>query len=227
MDIDELRRRLEARLKAGSVPEVCSGGSLKSNNDEEVPYEVAMGWDLLAAHDCDQLWRVFNLELLAYVQENFSGEEQNKVLATLSLEDFNWEWQKKSMLLKTDEYVWFFLKAEGVPQAACLIHHPKHSQIDQSDIFYIEFIAVAPWNRDNPYKGRRFRGLGRILVDAALDHSVNTLGLVHGFSLHSLPKAEPFYKALGMQPFPAADKDTLAYYEMPRETAKGLLEASL
>jgi hypothetical protein len=44
--------------------------------------------------------------------------------------------------------------------------------------------------------------------------------------LHSLPKAKAYYEKIGMIYFSHMDKGILSYYEMPRDKAKELAEAS-
>ena len=80
----------------------------------------------------------------------------------------------------------------------CLIYHPKASVLDPGDIFYVKFVAVAPWNRTCDLRPREFRGLGEIILRAAQRFAVNELKLRPGFCLHSLPKAEGFYTKLKM-----------------------------
>ena len=82
--------------------------------------------------------------------------------------------------------------ADSKPQGACLIFHPKDSIIDSGDIFYIEFLAVAPWNIDNPRAKREFKGIGSLIIKCILNFAVNTLQLKPGFSLRSLPQAKGY-----------------------------------
>jgi hypothetical protein len=123
-----------------------------------------------------------------------------------------------------DEYRWFFMIAEGYPQAACLTYHPKPSAIDGKGIFYIEYVAVAPWNRENPMCKRSFKGVGKVMVNEINTYANAHLGLRPGFSLHALPKAIGFYESIGMERFPAFDKNGLPYFEMP---APGDMSAKL
>ena len=120
----------------------------------------------------------------------------------------------------------FFIFSNDKPQGACLIYHPKDSIIDSENIFYIEFVAVAPWNRDNPMVERKFKGIGSAIIVCVLDFAIKTLGLKPGFSLHSLPQAIGYYKKIGMENYPERDKPNLAYFEMPRAKAAKMLGAA-
>lgn len=112
------------------------------------------------------------------------------------------------------------------PQGACVFFHPKDSIIDSENIFYIEYVAVAPWNRKTPVTKREFKGVGTILITCALNYAVNELGLQYGFSLHSLPQAKNYYEKIGMINFPERDKDKLVYFEMPRDKSTEILRVS-
>jgi hypothetical protein len=227
IELEELRKQLTSgKINITDTSSVIKKGIINNQQGESFNYEVTHGWNVIEAMNCDTKWGKFNLELFEFIRDqNYSEEELTEVLSKLSIEDNHWDWFAKSMVHRQDEYEWFFLTANGSPQGACVIYHPKTSVIDEENIFYIEYVAAAPWNRDNPYKEKSFSGIGSILINCALDYSVNTLGLVHGFSLHSLPKAKPYYEKIGMITFSDLDKGTLAYYEMPRKMAKDMVEA--
>jgi len=137
------------------------------------------------------------------------------MVQSLQLEDAHWRWGKKAVSFYSPEYTWFFLDIGDVAQAACLTYHPKPSAIDGEKIYYIEYIAVAPWNRPNPI-GRRYIGLGRVLVAEVNKYMKSGgFGIRPGFGLHSLPGAEGFYRKIGMMAYSTLDKDGLTYFEMP------------
>lgn len=191
-------------------------GQLLRFDGMDVAYSIHGGWNIQLANACDDLWGDFNIQLLEYLAtQSQAGVDMTQIMEDVQLDDAHWRWLAKSVHYMTDEYRWFFLMAEDVPQGACLIYFPKDSAIDGQSIFYIEYIATAPWNRQNPISPKRFRGVGTILVDFAKGYGVHQLGLRLGYCLHALPKAVPFYESLGMLAFPAKDKDDLPYYEMP------------
>lgn len=144
------------------------------------------------------------------------------------LADFGWRWLDKAMVLNTDEYHWFFLKAEERIQAVCIIFHPKESRLDGERIFYIDYVASAYWNRDRPRHAKQFGSVGRLLIAHASHFAINTLGYRPGFSLHSLPTAENYYKGLGMIEYEAdVAKENLRYYEAPPPLADQLAREAL
>ena len=228
MDIDELRQQLASgKLKITDKSSVIKTGKLTRHSEGVVDFEISHGWSPISAMSCDKMWGAFNIEMLEDIRNQKHPEETlNKILDELHIEDYHWDWFAKSLYCNKDEYEWFFLHADEKIQGACLIYHPKPSEIDTQEIFYIEYVAVAPWNRKNPYKVKEFSGVGTHLILCALGYAVNSLGLTHGFSLLSLPKASAYYQKIGMINFKAKDESPLSYFEMPRETAKDLLGAA-
>ncbi len=225
MDIEELRRQINSGELMLTESVTCiETGNVTNNVGEPVKYEINHGWDILSANSCDRQWHLFNIELFEYIEEQgYSEEELDSVLSGIQIHDLHWDWFKKSYVYSGDEYEWFYMFANGTPQGACLIYHPKDSIIDSQNIFYIEFLAVAPWNRDNPITEREFKKIGSIIIKCVLNFAVNTLHLKQGFSLHSVPQAKGFYEKIGMENYSARDKGDLAYFEMPRAKATEML----
>lgn len=219
--IEEIKRILRSGELSPSHNDVFATGNLKRPDHSEESYTAHCGWDIAKAYACDNEWGEFNIQILSHIDEkNLDDKARLEILDTISLEDSHWEWFKKAAIFNSDKYRWFFLFSEGKPQAACLVYQPKQSAFFDGNIFYVEYIAVAPWNRINPLQGRVFNGVGTCLLKHAVDHCIGTLGLRPGFSLHALPKAIPFYKKIGMIPFSEMDKDNLPYYEMPEPAFK-------
>ncbi len=229
MDIQDLRRKISAS-KTVSIQDpksVIAKGHLTKHTGEEVEYSIEHGLSISSATACDQSWTHFKTEMLDYIdKQNYSEEKLSDVLSEIQSEDYHWSWVLKSHVCSTSEYEWFFLFADNQPQGACLIYHPKQSVLHLNNIFYVEFVAVAPWNRDNPFRPKTFKGVGSALIKNALTYAVNVLGLHKGFSLHSLPQACDYYLKLGMLNVKNNNKDGLEYFEMPEDTAKKILEES-
>ena len=192
------------------------------------PYKIVHGWDLKSSVECDTVWKQGWLKIFNQIQQAEPNEtKQNEILASISTEDFHWDWFKKAIDFSTDEYEWFHLYANGKPQAACLIYHPEASALEPGDIFYVKFVAVAPWNRICDLRQREFCGLGKIILRAAQRFAVKELKLRPGFCLHSLPKAEIVYMKLKMVKVDGKeDAQSLAYYELPEALATQLMEAN-
>jgi hypothetical protein len=218
------QQQIKELLDSGRIPvdqdKIIESGTLIACDGHTVSYDLYCGWDFVLARACDREWGNFNLALMEFIQnQKHSQEELEKILAVVQLEDAHWDWLSKSALHNSNEYVWFFIAAEGKPQGACLIYHPQKSALTDDDIFYIEYVAVAPWNRKNPMTPKSFSGVGSLLIKAAIKHATIKLGLKHGFSLHALAQAASFYEKIGMTPQPNLDKPRLRYFEMSNSTA--------
>lgn len=214
------------KKKKGSLQEI-EKGELTHVSTMKLSYKIIHGWDLKSSLECDTLWKQGWLALFKQIQQAEPDDtKQNEILATISTEDIHWDWFKKAVHFSADEYEWFHLYADGKPQAACLIYHPEASALEPGDIFYVKFVAVAPWNRTCDLRPREFRGLGEIILRAAQRFAVKELNLRPGFCLHSLPKAENFYTKLKMVKVAGKeDAQSLAYYELPQDLATQLMEA--
>ena len=158
MTLDDIR----AFLDSGDLPftdgEVVKNGVLEKNDGESVEYQIQRGWDLMKAHCCDKQWGIFNLNLFAFIRDReYDEAERHKILQSIQVDDSHWRWLNKSLAHKSSDYDWFFLMAENKPQGACLIYHPKASVLSSGQIFYIEYVAAAPWNRANPMSPRTFK----------------------------------------------------------------------
>ena len=229
MDIKELRQKIATgEIKPEGSNTVIETGELLNHEAKSFKYEITHGWDIFSSYSCDQEWQAFYMGFFEFIRnQNYSKEEITQILSGIQMEDKHWDWFKKSYLYHSDEYEWFYLLANGKPQGACVFFHPKDSIIDSKNIFYIEFLAVAPWNRETPVTNREFKGVGTIIIKCALRYAVNELGLQPGFSLHSLPQAKDYYeKKIGMINFPERDKDKLVYLEMPRDKSTEMLGVS-
>jgi len=221
MDVlDKVRALLgNAPLQLGSA-DIISTGRLQSTDGTLVDYEIREGCNIQLGFTCDKLWRDFNVKLMAFIDKNVAEADRETVLDQIQIDDDHWEWMIKSAAMRTDEFRWFFLTANNEPQGACVIRHPKKSILNTGDIFYIEFIATAPWNRENPMEARRFRSVATLLIRCASKYAHDVLKLRYGFSLQAIERAVAYYQKLGMKPHPPSDQPPLSYYEMEEPDAK-------
>jgi len=215
------------KKKIGSLQEI-EQGEVTHVTKQRVAYKIVHGWDLKSSLECDTVWKQGWLALLKQIQQTEPDKaKQEEILASISTEDIHWDWFGKAVKYSTDGYEWFHLYADGIPQAACLIYHPEASALEPGDIFYVKFVAVAPWNRPCDLRPRKFGGLGKIILRAAQRFAVKELKLRPGFCLHSLPKAEVVYLKLKMVKVGGKeDAQSLPYYELPQALATKLMEAS-
>jgi hypothetical protein len=82
-------------------------------------------------------------------------------------------------------------------------------------IIYVEYLAVAPWNRPTIESPRRFSGCGRAMIRFAVQRS-DDLGREGRIGLHSLPRSRSFYAGLGFVDLgPDEAEGGLHYFEYP------------
>lgn len=196
-------------------------GELHSPTGPSVAYQILHGKNQVLAKKADTDWGIFHMNLFEQIKQiNPSNDELEVIMNSIMMEDFHWNWFRKSFHYSNDEYEWFFMVAENKVQGICVIYHPKKSKLEDGDIFYVEYVAVAPWNRSNLITARKFQKIGTILLKQVCDFSINKLNLKPGLSLHSLPQSEPYYKAQGMTEVSTEAKDGMKYYEMTKETCE-------
>lgn len=225
--IADLRRAIIEQGIAPSPTTPIATGLIVDTHGTSVEYQLFEGWDFVRAHQCDEQWGKFNFDLVEFIhKQEYSEAELNEIDSYIQLDDSHWDWLKKSCAWKTDEYKWFFLYIGNEPQSACIIYHPKVSAAEKDkNIYYVEYLAAAPWNRKNPMSQQIFKGIGKTTLQNVQEYCSKQLNWNLGFSLHSLPKAETYYKHIGMTPFSNLDKKvneliTLKYFEMLEESAK-------
>jgi hypothetical protein len=98
--------------------------------------------------------------------------------------------------------------------------------LEVRDVYYNDYLAVAPWNRVIGSSGKEFKGLGTLLLREVGKYFDVSLRYPYGFSLHSLPQAAGYYQGIGMVDFgPDAKKDNLHYFEMNSVDSKGFVYA--
>jgi hypothetical protein len=227
MDIEEFRQKItDGTITVTSKSEDIQQGKL-SHNGDDVSYVIKHGWQIHYANNCDITWTAFYTQMFDHLQQqNLSEDRLLELLSSLSAQDRNWDWYRKACYFNSDEYNWFFLIAENTPQGVCIIYHPRASKLTSGNIFYLEYLAVAPWNRDSLIYARKFKGVGTALLKCAINYAMQTLKLQPGFSLHSLEQAESYYLKIGMKHLPSEDKPNLKFFEMDAVGTQKLVSIS-
>jgi hypothetical protein len=203
-----------------SPPKIVNEGTIIKRNGETVPYTIELGLSKSSIDECNK-WKEFITRfILEFVDKNPSIIDYEEVLQNdIMLEDYHWNWLKKAIAYNITGYDWFFLKTPDGIQGICLTFHPKKSAIKSIDIFYIHYLASAPWNRVSKLYERKYKGVATEIIKQIQLYFIKTYQYSYGFSLHSLPQAETFYRNLGMKYFSKYDKDGLFFYEMDYENA--------
>jgi hypothetical protein len=203
-----------------SPPKVINKGTIVKKDGGTVPYTIELGLSKSSIDECNK-WKEFITGfILEFVNKNPNIIDYKKALQNdIMLEDYYWNWSKKALFYNSSEYNWFFLKTPDGIQSICLTFHPEKSVIQSINIFYIHYLASAPWNRVSTLYERKYKGVATEIIKQIQLYFIRTYPYSYGFNLHSLPQAENFYKSLGMKYFPEYDKNGLYFYEMDSKNA--------
>ena len=184
-----------------------------------------------------ELWDAINEEQLAdwegeWVPELFRAMQRLRradVERAHWPQSRHWDWRKKvGVLHRMQANPGFSIVCNGLTQGMMIVDTVKHrgrlnSQNGQH-LVYVEFVENAPWNRPELFDPPRYRGVGSILIRAAVVLS-EELEFNGRIGLHSLPQANGFYAStcgmtdLGSDP----DHDGLRYFEMSPENAQAFI----
>jgi hypothetical protein len=155
-------------------------------------------------------------------------------VAAYDLQDAHWEWDRKigqrRSYLRT-----FAVSCDGQTQGLMRI------SLDPSDprtrarcpehhghgLVYVDLIATAPWNRPRLFGAARYKGVGQVLLAAAVSLSVEE-ECCGRIGLHALPQSESWYRDrcgmtdLGTDPayYP---NYPLRYFEMTEAQARAFV----
>ena len=142
----------------------------------------------------------------------------------------HWDWRKKVEALRGRlASPGFSIVCNGLTQGMMIVDTvKKRCRIDSQKgkhLVYVEFVENAPWNRKELFDPPRYRGVGSILIWAAVSLSEELE--FHGrIGLHSLPQANGFYaNTCGMTDLGAdSDYQGLCYFKMTPEQARAFVE---
>ena len=195
--------------------------------------DLAEGMDAAHIDFIEQQWaplleRQYNLALLHFFQipSALQTEEKwNEVLGTFGAQDSHWEWRVKCTVAPgTNRLIFSLLNANEVESAMLLLFGKKSWEGSARPIVYVDYVAVAPWNRREIQDPQRFRHLGTVMLGSAVARSIS-MGLEGRCGLHSLPQSEGFYRRIGMTDWgidPAYL--SLRYFEFTSESARKFID---
>lgn len=141
-------------------------------------------------------------------------------------EDKHWDWIKKRRVTDVSpSYERYAIECTYITQGLMLLEIDYHrSQLEPGkNLVYLDYLSTAPWNRPSIQNPPTYRGIGTALFTFALERSVS-LEYKGRVGLHALPKAEKFYKQLGMTDCGIdANKQSLRYFEISTDKAVEIL----
>ncbi len=169
-------------------------------------------------------------ELLDTITEQQLADwEAEWVPELLRAQSRHWDWRRKTEALQGMlGNPAFSVVCNGLTQGMMLVDTvTKRCRIErQKDqhLVYVSFVENAPWNRRELFDPPRYRGIGSILIRAAVELSKQE-EFKGRIGLHSLPQANAFYaNTCGMTDL-GLDQDYhgLRYFEMTPEQAEAFI----
>ncbi len=141
----------------------------------------------------------------------------------------HWDWRDKVDDMKgLLSGAAFCIECDSVTQGMMALNLTKgRALIEQQKgqhLVYVEYVEVAPWNRIEHVAKPRFRGVGSLLMLAAVTRSKEE-GFKGRIGLHALPQSKVFYAdKCGMTDLgPDPKYQNLHYFEMTVEQAEGFI----
>jgi hypothetical protein len=172
--------------------------------------------DFMEAHWAPAMKRQHDLALLQFFQLREPDRTQEKweeISGKFGVQDHHWKWRTKCSIAPGTKRRVFSLLNSGEVEAAMMLLFGENSHDQPAQpIVYIDFVAVAPWNRKAFQDPQRFHGLGTVMLGAAVEVS-RTLGHDGRCGLHSLPQSEGFYRQIGMRDFGLDASKGMRYFE--------------
>lgn len=197
---------------------------VQDTNGNTVKLALCEGVNLMKCLQMQSKWTASFAAQLEQLQNQNPEVELIDLLKKGDFQDAHWKWAEKCLALSTEDYIWFSLESSNDVETAIVIKHPHDSRFNSDAIYYIDYLAIAPWNRQNSISNRKFKGLGPMLMKEAGKYLNVQLKYREGFSLHSLPQASAFYTKIGMIDFgPDVTKQNLNYFEMKQIDAVGFI----
>jgi hypothetical protein len=135
---------------------------------------------------------------------------------------WNWEW-KLSETGHLLAYSGYAVEVDGDVQGLMLLRtagdYGRLTTQAQQPLVYVVYVQTAPWNDSRLVEQRRYRGVGTVLLRAAVELSFE-LEFKGRIGLHSLPQAESWSDKLEITCVGEdANKERFKYYEMTPEQA--------
>jgi len=177
---------------------------------------------LIAAHD-----RAI-LDFHGLPPQERTPERWQEIEAKFGAPDWDWDWTEKHGASLTSGYEVYGL-LDGASVEAMMVLNPSHKcrlKPSGESAIYVEYLAIAPWNRQPIQDPPRYKGLGKVMLGVAVSGSLER-GMLGRCGLHALHSAEGFYARVGMTDV-GLDKaaGNYRYFEFSAEGASKFLETT-
>jgi hypothetical protein len=141
----------------------------------------------------------------------------------------HWNWRQKTQALQGMlAHPGFSIVCNGTTQGMMIVDTTMHRcQVENQkgkDLVYVEYVENAPWNRPELADPPLYRGIGSILIRAAIALSIEE-EFKGRIGLHALPQSNGFYaNTCGMTDLGVdANYHGLRYFEMTPEQAEAFI----
>lgn len=192
--------------------------------DREVEVSVWQSLDDRHVEDFAQRWKPhFDAKFEELRQR---GELTEEMVAKFQLQDAHWSWAEKRQQ-RQDMMAWssFAVEAEDITQGLMFVSLEGFAREPSGrgkHLVEIDLLATAPWNRFRLVPQPQFKGIGRLLMAAAISLSVDQ-EFDGRIGLHALPQAESWYRdVLGMTDL-GVDGTQMRYFEMTEAQAQAFI----
>jgi len=140
--------------------------------------------------DYEQRWVPLVHQKIAHIQ----GRD---ALGAVNLQDFHWRWSEK-VKERGGDLGWqsFAIYCGGLTQGLMFVNFVKRCRAPAQEgdhLVYVDLVSTAPWNRHGFTERPLYKGVGRIMLVAAVSLSVQE-GFKGRIGLHSLPQSETWYR---------------------------------
>ncbi len=202
---------------------ISSVDLLNRRSGEFEPANLFQGIEETNLEDVQRDWVPVLLARHSTASSGTEGEHAN-------VQDAHWDWRglvsKRAGQLA---YESFSVECGGTTQGLMLTKATAFSRLKSQsglDLVYVEYIATAPMNRQGFTKTPVYKGVGRILLVAAISLSQD-LGFKGRIGLHALPQSASWYRDVcGMTdlgPDTAIPPGVMHYFEMTEAQAQSFL----
>lgn len=184
---------------------------------------IRISWEQILARQAEQA------KLTARLKRFSSDTEWQDCLNRFGCPDARWQWSiiadPTTLGISRES---FCIESDGKVQCAMLVSLTERCRLAtqaSQHLVYIDYLAVAPWNRPRIATPIQLSGLGTIMLGIAVSLSKDE-GWNGRVGLHSLPQSEGFYVRHGMTNLGQdAAKEDLTYFEYTEDSAEQFLPA--
>jgi hypothetical protein len=192
--------------------------------------DIVEGLDSSHLDHIDQHWRPliaqqYKAALLQYFllpEASRNDDAFRDILARLGIPDQHWNWRKKCAVAPGSNRKPYAILCGDQVEAVMMLLFGRNARLGATGgpLVYVDYVSAAPWNRGVIQSPERFRGLGKMMLGAAvaISRMINCDGRC---GLHSLPSAKGFYRRIGMTEF-GIDPSyyNLRYFEFDEQAAR-------